>query len=195
MLQGKKLELFFSRNNIPNQKATSSCPVSFIWQAKPDLIKTKLGESRLKTTYYLSQDKYGQYSFRCLLYSIWTFKCSLFKHSWGVLAVSLIHIYLILLFPWKSKQFLFLFFFLSLVCLTNFAQYYSSCHSSFKSALAAAKMQSEVSTMIGKCLSTCDRLCGSSSMTFYLETQAMQAVAHCIWYTPGTAVVSVRMRK
>lgn len=195
MLQGKKLELFFPRNNIPNQKATSSCPVSFIWQAKPDLIKTKLGKSRLKTTYYLSQDKYGQHSFRCLLYLIWTFKCSLFKHSLGGIS-SESHTYLPYSFISLKKQTVFIpLFFLSLVCLTNFAQYYSSCHSSFKSALAAAKMQSEVSTMIGKCLSTCDRLRGSSSMTFYLETQAMQAVAHCIWYTPGTAVVSVRMRK
>lgn len=114
------------------------------------------------------------------------------------LAANLIHILLtVFFFPWASKQltFFFSFFFLSLVCLTNFAQYYSSCHSSCKTDLAAAKMQSEVSTMIGKYLSTGDRLHGSSSVTFYLEIQTMRAVAHCIWYTQGTAVVSVATHK
>lgn len=38
-----------------------------------------------------------------------------------------------------------------------------------------------------------DRLHGSSSMTFYLEIHKMQGVACCIWYTQGTAVVSVAM--
>lgn len=100
-----------------------------------------------------------------------------------------------LCYEWIPTQLLLLF--LPLIRLTNSAPYYSSCHSSCKTDLAAAKMQSEVSSMIGKYLSTGDRLHSSSSMTFYLryrqcrqEHIAFDTHRGQLW---GTAVVSIQV--